>query len=153
MIANTKPAPECVNLKDRFGDRFKVDYEESYFAERTIRSVVDPWLMIVLCANGEIGPYGGEHLLACTRSRGPVAKALKALDCIEVTQDGDDGINAKFHVDDFDRVAEIMRPRRRRRLTEEQKAASVERLSRFRFSAARQDADGDHSRPAGGRDD
>ena len=42
---------ECVDLRQRFGKRHRVDYEETYFAERTRRTGKDPWLMILLCKN------------------------------------------------------------------------------------------------------
>ena len=31
--------PPTINLKERFGDRFKVEYEESYYTERSRRTV------------------------------------------------------------------------------------------------------------------
>ena len=50
---------ECVNLKARFGGRFKVVYEESYAAERGGHGrAEDPWLMVIPCQHGEIYPYG-----------------------------------------------------------------------------------------------
>ena len=115
----------CVNLKQRFGDRFKVAYEESYQADRGEHArAEDPWLMLVLCQGGEIYPHGGELLGVATKGRGSIAKRLASLDCVTVTQDGTDGINATFHVDDFDQVAEVMKPRKRRHgrpMTDEQK--------------------------------
>ena len=115
----------CVNLKQRFDDRFKVAYEESYLADRGERArAEDPWLMLVLCQGGEIYPHGDELLGVATKGRGSITKRLAALDCAIVTQDGTDGINATFHVDDFDQVAEVMKPRKRRHgrpMTDEQK--------------------------------
>ena len=67
-----------------------------------------------------------------------IARKLAALDCTTVVQDGSDGINATFHVRDFERVAELMKPRRRRRMTEEQRRAAAERLAKYAFKPARQ---------------
>ncbi len=53
------------------------------------------------------------------------------------SQDGDDGVNAVFPVAHFDIVAEIMRPKRRRRLTPELRVAAVERLKQYRYPAAK----------------
>jgi len=148
----------CINLKRQFGERYKVAYEESYAAEHGEHGrAEDPWLMIVLCQNGHICPWGGSNLAACTNTAGAVSKRLRALPFVEVVQDASDGINATFDVKHFDEVAAIMKPRRRRRQTEAQKQVSVERLRKFQWtkdnlpdSPARQAANQDLSREFGG---
>ena len=46
---------DCINLKERFGDRFKVAYEESYYAQHGPNArVEDPVYMILLCRHGDI---------------------------------------------------------------------------------------------------
>jgi len=124
----------CVNLQERFGKRFKVRYEESYFAQYGPRSlVVDPWLMVIPCVGGEIYPHGGDTLAAYLRS-GPRGKELRRLGCVRVKTDGSDGTTVLFHVADFDQVARIMQPRRRRTATEKVRAhlAVVGVKTRFR---------------------
>ena len=120
---------DCINLKEGFGSQYKVEYEESYFAERSKRTIEDPWLMIILCENGHICPWGGDLLAACTHKRGSVAKRLIDLDCTSMAQDGDDGINVTFHVDAFDQVAAVMKPRRKRqgRPTDEKRRELADR--------------------------
>jgi len=131
---------ECINLKERFGDRCRVEYEESYYAEHGEHArTQDPWLMVILCQHGHICPWGGELLAACTNNRGAVAKRLAELPFTAVAQDGDDGVNVTFHVDQFDEVTTIMKPKRRRRLSPEQRQAAIERLKPYCFPA-RQDA-------------
>ena len=128
---------DCINLKERFGDRFKVKYEESYcvqYGENAWRD--DPVLMVIPCENGHICPWGGSNLAACTNSAGRVANKLKALPFTEVAQDGDDGANVVFDVSHFDEVAEIMKPRRRRRLSEAARQAAGERLAKYQFRPA-----------------
>ena len=106
---------ECTNLKERFGDRYRVDYEESYAADLGKHArTEDPWLMIIPCQHGHICPWGGELMAACTNKRGSVANRLSELPVTEPWMDGDDGANVRFHVRDFDQVAEIMKPRKRR---------------------------------------
>jgi len=122
---------KCIDLKQRFGDRFKVAYEESYYAEYGPDArTVDPWLMIILCQHGEICPWGDDNLAACTNHAGPIANRLKALPYTQVAQDGDDGANVVFDVKHFDKVAQIMKPRRRRQVTEaeRQRLAEMSRL-------------------------
>ena len=103
---------ECISLKERFGRRFKVVYEESYHAERAdFREAEAPSLMMIPCEHGHICPWGGEKLAACTRTAGPVAMRLRSLPFVEVVQDGADGVNAVFPADRFDEVAAVIKPK------------------------------------------
>lgn len=120
---------DCIDLRQRFGKKYRVKYEESYYAERGDGARSDaPWLQIIPCQHGHIYPFGGEMLAASTDTRGPIAKRLVRLACTAVVQDGDDGVNASFHVDDFDQIAEIIKPRKRRRrsMSEEDKKRLAE---------------------------
>jgi hypothetical protein len=118
-----------INLKERFGQRFKVVYSESYRHERPeFRSAEAVWLMQILCRHGTIDPWDEDHLMACTRTAGPIAKAVKALPCVRVHQDGTDGANLVFRVERFDEVAALMKPRKRRHLSDEAKAKAIQNL-------------------------
>ncbi len=117
---------ECINLKERFGKRWKVRYEESYKAERGERAFApDPWLLVIACQHGEIYPHGGNMLGVSTNRRGQISKRISELPFTKITQDGDDGINAVFHIDNIEKVAAIMKPRRRKRLSPEHRAKLV----------------------------
>lgn len=122
----------CVNLKREFGTKYRVRYEESYYAEygETARRE-DPRLMIIPCRNGHICPWGGRELAACTRHSGPVASALKALPFATVAQEGDDGCTVVFDAQHLETVAEIMKPRIRRRLSPEERAIRAQRLREY----------------------
>ena len=124
----------CIDLKARFGRRYRVRYEESYRADKGAAArAPDPWLLTILCRNGHIFPHGGETLAASTDTRrGPAVAALRRLGCCRVHQDGSDGVTFLFDVADFAAVAAIMQPRRRRQMTEAQKAVCAERLARVR---------------------
>ena len=127
----------CPNLKTLAGSKYKVTYEESYqaqYSEHARRE--DPWLLILLCKNGHICPWSKNHLAACTSKAGAIAKRLAALHCVQVVQDGADGINAVFQVEHLAEVLKLMRPRRRRTMTAEQKQQAAERLSKYQFSAS-----------------
>ena len=132
---------QSINMRECFGDRFKIGYDPAYYVERPeFRAEEELWLQLILCQHGEIGPWGSDFLLACTRNRGTVATRLAALDCVEVVQDADDGLNAKFLVNDFEVVAEVMRPRRRRRgrkMTPEETTKLVEAGREYRFQTGR----------------
>ncbi len=123
---------DCLNLKALFGKQYRVKYEESYYADHGLESRrQDPWLMVIPCRNGEICPWGGRKLAACTNHTGSVANKLKALPFAIVAQDGDDGANLVFDVKHFEEVARIMKPRKRRRLSALERERRVRRLQKY----------------------
>lgn len=77
-------------------------------------------------------------MAACTSSRGSITKRLTALPFATVEQNGSDGINVSFHVDHFDKIAAIMKPRRRRQMSEAQRLVAAERLREYQFKPAAQ---------------
>ncbi len=112
--------PKRINLRRRFGQRYKVQFEESYFAEHGQNArVEDPVLMVIACRFGHIYPNGGDVLAGSIDGHPKMATRMRRLPCCRVHQDGDDGeLTVLFNVADFDRVARIMRPRRRRQISE-----------------------------------
>jgi hypothetical protein len=126
--------PECIDLAEQFGRRYRVEYEESYFAQYGRRARVnDPWLKVLVCRHGEIYPFGGNTLAASVDGHPKLAGRLRRLGCCRVVQDGDLGeLTATFDVVDFRKVAKVMRPRLRRELTAEQRAELIGRLDRHR---------------------
>ena len=110
----------CPNLKELFGDRYKVSYEESYFAEHGQRGRADaPWLQVIQCVGGKghFFPWSETELAVSVDRPGAVRKVRK-LACVKCVQDGDDGSTFTFSVGDFPKVAAIMRPKIRRKTTE-----------------------------------
>ena len=131
--------PPCINLRERFGEEYKIEYEESYYAQYGENArVEDPWYMIIPCKHGHIYPQGYDELAVSTDKRGAISGRISRLEFVRVLQEGSDGTNAASHVDHFDEIAEIIKPRRRRRLSAEQKRLAVERLSKYQFGSARQ---------------
>jgi hypothetical protein len=121
----------------RFGDTYRVTHDESYAAERPeFRTDEEPWLQIIPGARGHVFPWSADRLAASTNTRGPVVKQLLAIPDVEVQQDGTDGITATFPVDRLSAVAEVLRLRRRRRLSPEARAklAAVGTATRFQRS-------------------
>lgn len=134
--ASLQSNPPCVDLAERFGRRFRVEYEESYAAQygRDAR-VYDPWLQIIPCRAGQIYPWGESTLAASTDKAGPIARKLAALPGTTLWQDGNDGATVLFDAKDFEAVAQIMHPQRRRRLSPERKAKLVEAGANHRFTS------------------
>ena len=134
----------CVNLKERFGRRFKVRYDESYGAENPkFRSEEEPWLQVIPCIGGEIYPHDGDTLAAFLRS-GPRAERLKRLGCVQIKTEG---TTVLFAVADFDQVAEIMQPRKRRspQYTPEQLEARRQAMNRINAARLQSRPDGQES--------
>ncbi len=121
--ATPRTDPPCIDLGERFGDQFRVEYEESYFAQYGPHArVEDPWLKIILCRAGYICPWGGQDLAAVTDKAGSIARKLARLRFVRVWQEGSDGVTVLFDVAQFAAVAKLMKPRRRRRLSPEHNA-------------------------------
>jgi hypothetical protein len=120
---------DCIDL-NQFGDKYKLSLDPAAKPRNK-----DPWLITMLCRHGEIYPFGGNLLAASTNTRGPVANQLAKLGRIH--QDGDDGITVVFDVADFDAVAKVMKPKRRRKLSpwERSNLALASRPSRISTGA------------------
>lgn len=146
--------PACINLRETYGDRYRIAHEESYAAEHPqFRAEEEPWLQVIPCRHGHIYPGGGDLLMVSTSFRGRIAHRLMALPFAEVVQDGSDGVNATFPADRLDEVAEIMGARRRRVMSPEQRAACVDRLRRFQFFSAQNRSSEAQERAQSGQDD
>lgn len=133
---------DCIDLRAEFSHQYQVHTELSD------GSLQDPWQLIIPCRHGHIYPHGGSLLGAATHNRGPVANRLAALPSVRIVQDGDDGINVVFDVADFDSVAQVMQPKRKRRLSAEKRAEHIERLRNYQFPHATHNA-GEHRRRIG----
>jgi hypothetical protein len=139
--ASLRVDPPCIDLSERFGQRYRVEYEESYFAQYGPRARVnDPWLKIIPCRAGHICPWGGRgtrgagRLAAVTNTPGPTARKLAALPGASLWQDGSDGATVLFDGALFSQVAKLMHPRRCRRLSDERRAKLIEAGAKHRFS-------------------
>jgi len=126
---------ECINLRDRFGDRFRIGFDPAYDPARRPKDKLDPWMMLLEFPRGSIYPHGGELLAVEVEGRRFLRKRLLQLRCLGLKQDGDDFQGWTFHVADLDAVAEIVRPRRRRTLSDVQMALLRERGQRSRFQS------------------
>jgi hypothetical protein len=131
--ATSFPNPDCIDLAERFGRRYRVEYEPAYAAQYGPRAKVnDPWLKIMLCRAGHICPWGGSMLAAVTDKAGPIARKLAALPRTTLWQNGSDGATVLFDVADFAEVANVLHPRRNRRLSDAQRQRCAEHLAKVR---------------------
>jgi hypothetical protein len=127
--------PDCIDLLECFGDKYRVEYDASYDPKGKHHDNRDPWFMVVPCRFGTIYPCGGDALAAEVLHHPGAAKKLRALPGVTVFTEGDDGVTFRFPAALFDQVAGVLRPRKRRRQSDEQRRASAERLARVRPKA------------------
>ena len=113
--ATLAPIPQCIDLAERFGRRYRVEFEESYSAQYGSHARVDDrWLKIIRCRAGHICPWGTSTLAAVTNKAGPIARKLAALPGAKLWQDGSDGATVLFDLAQFPQVAKLMHPCQRR---------------------------------------
>ena len=123
-----------INLRERFGRRFKMDWDPAYYAQygRHAR-VADPDYQIIPGILGHVYAWDGTTLAASTNTSGSTAARLKTLAGVKVWQDGTDGCTVLFPVEVFDQVAELLKLRRRRRVTDEERKRLSELGHQTRF--------------------
>ncbi|MBX3027662.1 hypothetical protein KF840_22415 [bacterium] len=110
----------CIDLSARYSRRYRIVFEP----QAADWPVADrPWLARIACRHGYVGAQGGERLFAWT-DRPRIGVHLRALPFVERAL-GDAEVRVVFHVDHLDAVLAILRPYRRRRLSEEHRAALV----------------------------
>ena len=114
---------DCIDLKEMFGHRYRIERDEAHAAEYGDGSRVhDPWLLTIPARHGHVYPWGGNRLAFSTTGRGPKAKAISGLPCVRIEQDADDGLTVTFDAADFAVVAKLAKPKTRRKLSPEHKA-------------------------------
>src|SRR5262249_15207695 len=115
---------ECVNLLERFGDRYRVTWDPAYDPKGV--HVKDPWMMQLPCAGRGVTvyPHGGTTLAVEVNHRRGICEKLAALG-LTLHQDDDHEKTFLFDVARFDEVAAVIKPRVRHRChrTPEQRAA------------------------------
>lgn len=118
----------CIDLWRRFGHEYQVTIDPAYDAKGVRRDRLDPWYFVMLCKFGTIWPYGGDYLAVDVDHHPMAARKVSSLPLVSVLCDGDQEKTFLFPVSMFDQVAQAVRPRRRRKLSEEQRQACAARL-------------------------
>jgi hypothetical protein len=123
--------PMCVNLLEQYGDEFQVGFDPAYSAAGVPRSKLDCRYMRLECEKGIIFVHNDTRLTAEVEGRQVTRTRLRNLDCVTIVQDGDAFLAVTFDVGDFGSVAAVMRPRRKRQVSAEQRGQSRERMVQF----------------------
>ena len=118
-----------VNLKERFGDSYRIEHDPAASHEPGGRK--NPWYHTIPCRNGHIYPHSDKLLALWWESSTRLDRQCPAL---TLYQDGDDEKTYLFNPEDFEEVARIAHPKRKRRLTSSQRQKAIQRLRAFQFS-------------------
>ena len=112
----------CINLRDRFGDHYRITFDPAYDPAYVPRSKLDPWYMVIPCKRGlTIYPHGGDWLAVEIDGHPYIAKRVQKLLGVALHQSGDQERTYVFPVSVFPSVAKIVEPKRRPRLSDEQR--------------------------------
>ncbi|MFV0443341.1 MAG: hypothetical protein ACK5Q5_07200 [Planctomycetaceae bacterium] len=111
----------CINLRNRFGDRYRISFDPAYDPRHRPKKCLDPWMMILPCRYGEIYPDGGQFLRVDIDGHNRIAARVTALDGCMLVQDGDVEKTIRFPVTQFELVAALVHPHRRRRVSDDER--------------------------------
>jgi hypothetical protein len=114
-------AMDCINLQQKFGTRYRITFDPSYSPKHVPRDKLDPWMMQIPCQRGVVYPYGGDLLAVEVEDRAQTRKKLRELECTTSVQEGHDFTAVTFAVAGFDEIAAIVKPRRRRQISEKER--------------------------------
>jgi len=146
----------CINLLDQFGDRYRITFDPAYSARGVPRAKLDPWMMQIPCQGRglTIYPYGGNTLAVEVDRRPSIVAKFKMIEGLQVYQCGDVEATFLLNVSLFEQVAEVVKPRKRRRLTPTQLRALAQtclQLPRWRSKIEARTSTGDFTRLFGRR--
>ena len=125
----------CVNLWTRYGGRFKVTADPAYDTANVPRTKLDPWYFQIPHRYGYFYPHGGNRLAVTVDHHNRIAAMVQRLPGVEVWLDGDQEKTFLFHVDQFEEVAAIVKPRKRPALSDQDRQRRRERMSRLHSMA------------------
>lgn len=118
--------PGCINLKSRFGDCYRISFDPTVETDPRLKK--DPWYFVMQCKAGELSPQDGSvlhlEMPVTNRRRRQIMERLKGR--VSTIKFADIWV-LLFEADDFDLVADLIVPRKRRRMTNEQKKRNLKR--------------------------
>jgi hypothetical protein len=122
---------ECINLVEHF-KQFRLGWGPSYVPEykHVPKHLRDPWFVQIKCRQDVvIYPAGGTKLSLELNHHNLLAKRIAPIPGVTCSQDGDQEKTFVFDVSLFEQVSAIVKPRRQRTMTREQRQRAIQRLS------------------------
>ena len=123
----------CIDLRKKFGHLFKITTDPAYDTSHVPRKCLDPWYFQIPCKFGIIWPYGGKLIAVEVDYHPQASRKLVLVPGVRLWQDGDQEKTFLFDLGIFDLVTEIVQPKKRKQLSEEQKARLADLGREFRF--------------------
>jgi hypothetical protein len=119
-------AAELIDIRRCYGHKYRVISEDLNSRNS------DAWAWTIPAARGHLYLHSPDRLGAATNGR-RVGRILARLSGVRIEQEADDGLNLSFPVEQFKAVARVMRPKRRRQISERERRrlTDVGRASRF----------------------
>ncbi len=112
-----------IDFKNLFGDRYRITLDPAAKFEPGGRH--DPWQYVLPCRYGEIYPFD-DRLLAVMVVGGRKVPEMRELG-LAYQHDGDGEAAFLFTPDQFEEVAQIVQPRKRRQVSPANRKAARER--------------------------
>jgi hypothetical protein len=119
----------CINLRHRYGSRYKVFNEVE---GRPARTRDDEGELIIPGRRGFVAVWGQGLLVACTHATATTRRLLEKVPGAVVKQDGSDGQNVIFAPEHLETVAAILKLRRKKQYTPAQRQAAAAQLAKVR---------------------
>jgi hypothetical protein len=130
--------PTCPNVRDLFGQVCRITQDEAAGSRN------DAWGMIIRGKFGTVYPFGHNQLAVDIDHRPVAARKVAVIPGVRVHQDGGwrGEMTFVFPVDLFPLVAGIVKAKKRRKLSAEQREANIARLAAYKFTAAKCNEEG-----------
>jgi hypothetical protein len=127
----------CINVDLMFGDKYRITFDPAYSARHVPRAKLDPWMMQVPCQGRgvTIYPHGADTLAVEVDRHPSIVARLKAIQGLKLHQDGDVEKAFLFNVSLFEQVAEVVKPRRRRLVSDQRRQELASYGRRYGFGA------------------
>ena len=121
--------PDRLNLRQLFGGRYVVRFDPAYDPRHRPADCLDPWAMLLRSRFATIYPHGRQLLAVEVEGCPSIRKRLDSLDCCRRYVVGERFATWLFRLRDFEQVAQVARPARKRGWTEADRRKSAERLT------------------------
>ncbi len=120
-----------IDLKNVSAGRFKLSLDPA--ADREPSGKKDPWYQAIPCKHGQVYPYSDALLAVHVKGYAARRKLADIDGPIQYNWSDDGEAVFLFPPALFEQVAEIIRPKRKRRLGEAQRRAAADRLRAYHF--------------------
>jgi hypothetical protein len=123
-----------IDLKKQYGRKFRITLDESFeIGDRSNEEKL--WNLRIPGKYGHIGVWG-ENTLSAHSGSSRVVKKLIEIPGVTIKQRGDNEVTIVFPPDLIEPVADVLKAKRRRQLSDEHRAKLIEASASHRFKGA-----------------